>query len=364
MIQVEAESWEKLIKQHVDEELPELGARRKYKIRNTLEIFARKINKAPQDVTRTDLESFFDSLKKRGLKAWTIRDYKIFLKRFYRNRKGKKFISWIKINSNIGSSLGPEDLISEKEFLAMLSACGENIRDKALISVLREGDFRPEEFLSLKKRNVIMDKYGALVHIEKGKTGPRPIRLLTSSPILSEWMSHHPLKEDSAPLWPSLSTSGKYLPLKQVGLRRAIKRISRNAGINKRIWPYLFRHTRNTELSLILTEAPFCGFAGWKIGSKMPAQYVHLSGKNVDDAILLAYGIKKDPRQVNLPRPCIRCTFINDPNQDLCVRCGAALSLKAAMEEDRKKDERLKRIDEALSDPRLLDLIEKTLRPD
>lgn len=341
VIQIQREAWSSIIDMHINEELPELSKRRRYKARNTLEIFARWVKKHPNDVTRADIEGFLDSLVQRGLKPWTIRDYKIFLKRFYRKRKGKKFVEWIKIPTNLTSDLGPEDLISEEEFSKMISMC-ENLRDKALISTLLESDFRPDEFLSLKRKNVRFDKYGALLHIEKGKTGPRTVRIVVHYPLLAEWLENHPLKENGAPVWVNLSTSGKYAALRQVGLRRTVKKIAKSAGITKRIWPYLFRHTRNTQLSTSLTESPFCGYAGWQIGSRMPAHYVHLSGKNVDDAILKMHGIIPDEKKAKLPVQCPRCSHVNAPEQQMCTKCGMALSLEAAMREDEKRDEQTK----------------------
>jgi integrase len=191
LILVQAEAWSAILDKHIEQELPELSKRRRYKVRNTLEIFARKVQKHPNDVSRKELEEFFESLSKRGLKAWTIRDYKIVLKRFYRKRKGKKFVEWIKIPGTIPSDLGPEDLISEKEEQDMLRVC-ENLRDKAMITVLKESDFRPLEFLSMKRKNVAFDKYGATIHIEKGKTGPRVVRIISSAPYLANWLANHP----------------------------------------------------------------------------------------------------------------------------------------------------------------------------
>jgi integrase/recombinase XerD len=345
-IQVEREAWNSSIAFHISNELPELSKGRRRKIRNTLEIFAREVKKHPNDVTRSDLEVFFASLSARHLKPWTIRDYKIILKRYYRKRKGRKFVEWIRIPNNLSSSIGPEDLISEEEFKAMLSRA-ESLRDKAMLSVLRESAFRPHEFLSIKRRNVSFDKYGAIIHIERGKTGPRSVRIITSSPILANWLENHPLKDSGAPLWVNLSTSGRYAALQPTGLRRILKRIANDAQVKKRIWPYLFRHTRNTELSTMLTEAPFCGYAGWRIGSKMPSYYVHLSAKNVDDAVLKSYGLKKGEEdgekdnESQLPRQCLRCGSMNSPTQEICIKCGLALTLEAAL----RADDRLKRIE-------------------
>jgi integrase/recombinase XerD len=183
-IQVERDAWKASIDFHISHELPELSKGRKKKLRITLEVFAREVKKHPNDVTRSDLEHFFLLLSARALKPWTIRDYKIILKRFYRKRKGRRFVEWIRIPNNITSSIGPEDLVSSEEFRAMLSRA-ENLRDKAMLSVLRESAFRPHEFLSIKRRNVTFDKFGAIIHLETGKTGPRSVRIISSAPMLA-----------------------------------------------------------------------------------------------------------------------------------------------------------------------------------
>lgn len=72
-----------------------------------------------------------------------------------------------------------------------------------------------------------------------------------------------------------------------------------------------------------MTEAQLCVFSGWKIGSDMPRMYVHLSGRDVDDALLKMYGMKKEEEsQARASRKCVRCNHINDANGELCVRCG------------------------------------------
>ncbi len=70
-------------------------------------------------------------------------------------------------------------------------------------------------------------------------------------------------------------------------------KISRKAGINKKIHPHLFRHSRATYMANYLTEAQMNQYFGWVQGSGMPAVYVHLSGRDVDDAILKANGFTK-----------------------------------------------------------------------
>jgi len=71
----------------------------------------------------------------------------------------------------------------------------------AMIHVQYEAGTRPGELLSLRLKHVKFDQYGAIIHID-GKTGPRPIRLVTSVPSLAAWFDAHPLKDNlESPLW-------------------------------------------------------------------------------------------------------------------------------------------------------------------
>jgi len=64
----------------------------------------------------------------------------------------------------------------------------------------------------------------------------------------------------------------------------------------------------------------------------MPSIYVHLSGRDVDDAILDVYGLKKieEEKPKLTPRICPRCGMSNVYDAKFCSRCGLALDIKAA----------------------------------
>jgi integrase/recombinase XerD len=106
--------------------------------------------------------------------------------------------------------------------------------------------------------------------------------------------------------------------------------------VNKRVNPYIFRHTRLTYLAQVLTEAQLCEFAGWEIGSDMSRKYVHLSGRDVDEALLKSYGLikPKEAKEVRVPKKCSRCGTPNRSDAELCQRCGLALSVEAAIQRD------------------------------
>jgi integrase/recombinase XerD len=95
--------------------------------------------------------------------------------------------------------------------------------------------------------------------------------------------------------------------------------------------------------------------------------YVHLSGKNVDDAVLRGYGIINEKAKKELPKSCPRCSMVCAPQEERCNRCGLALSLKLAMEEDKTKAEQMDRLEKkvaVLDDPKVKRLIDKILSED
>ena len=143
----------------------------------------------------------------------------------------------------------------------MIKAC-HNVRDKAIISVLYESGTRVGEFLGMKIKNVQFDKYGAVIVVH-GKTGWRRIRLFSSVPHFSNWIEHHPLKDDpEAPLWIRLGSKNHCKPLSYEALRMLLRKIAKRAGIKKNVNPHNFRHSRATDLANWMTEAQMDKFLG------------------------------------------------------------------------------------------------------
>ncbi|MEM3736878.1 MAG: tyrosine-type recombinase/integrase [Candidatus Bathyarchaeia archaeon] len=118
--------------------------------------------------------------------------------------------------------------------------------------------------------------------------------MIAAVPALASWLSIHTLRGDpNAPLWVGLGSVGRYEPLSYSGIRALLRRLARRAGLNKRVYSHLLRHTRATGLAAMLTEAQMKELLGWVHGSDMPSVYVRLSGRDVDGALLRAHGIVK-----------------------------------------------------------------------
>ncbi|MCK4634960.1 MAG: zinc ribbon domain-containing protein, partial [Candidatus Aenigmarchaeota archaeon] len=73
----------------------------------------------------------------------------------------------------------------------------------------------------------------------------------------------------------------------------------------------------------------------------MPSTYVHLSGRDLDDAILRMNGIKKEKEIEEkdfVPKNCQRCKEVNPPTAKFCKRCGLPMNQETIVQfEDQRK---------------------------
>jgi len=330
------------------------------KYAHTLLQISRLINKPFLEVRKNDIVCVVKEIESRNYSDWTKRDYKIIIKRFFKwLRQTEDYpeeVGWIKAKVR-NNNMFPEELLTEDEVKEMVEVAS-NPRDRAFILILYESGCRIGEILSLRIRNVQFDEYGAQL-IVNGKTGGRRVRILLSQAELASWMNIHPLRNDpNAPLWITLGTNSRNSILKYRTACEILKETARRAGIRKRVYPHLFRHSRATYLANYLTEAQMKQFFGWAQGSKMAATYVHLSGRDVDKALLKLHGIELEQTE-NEARlkvvSCARCGEKNSPTSKFCMRCGAPLSLKTTLKLDEVRAKADKLISILIKDPNILD---------
>jgi site-specific recombinase XerD/ribosomal protein L40E len=328
----------------------------------TLRRIANILAKPFSQVTKEDIASFVERIESASYSNWTKRDYKIVLKKFFKwFRKTEDYpeeVKWIKAKIK-NNSLLPEELLCEEDINKLVEA-SHHPRDKALIQVLYESGCRIGELLSLKIRNVQFDVYGAVLLVN-GKTGQRRVRIVASSPALATWINNHPLRENpDSPLWIGLATRNRNKVLTYTGAKELLKRIAKKAGIKKRIYPHLFRHSRATKLANALTESQLKQYLGWVQHSNMASTYVHLSGRDVDKALLRLNGIPMDEEEGEEQfkvKICPRCQVKNSPTAKLCDACGLALEVKAAVEIDETRAKVDKLMNELIRNPKVLDAL-------
>ncbi len=95
----------------------------------------------------------------------------------------------------------------------------------------------------------------------------------------------------------------------------------------------------------------------------MAGTYIHLSGKNVDDAILGMYGKKKVENGVDILKEiaCPRCGKDNSPISKFCGGCGFALNEKSARENLQRREKAEQVMNLAMRHPELMEALERVL---
>lgn len=116
--------------------------------------------------------------------------------------------------------------------------------------------------------------------------------------------------------------------------QKLLGRAKERANFDKPVNPHHFRHSRATELATEFKEAQLCEWFGWVQGSDVPAKYVHLSGRDMDNAYNELHGLAPDDEeeQPETVQECPRCRELNEPDDQFCSRCGQALEIDAAEE--------------------------------
>ncbi|NIO23003.1 MAG: tyrosine-type recombinase/integrase [Candidatus Aenigmarchaeota archaeon] len=288
---------------------------------------------------RKDIELLVGKIATSKYEAWTKWAYRVMIKKFYkwlegRNEEYPEKVKWIKSKQGPCKITVPEDLITREDLKKLIETCTSD-RDRCIVALLYESGFRIGELLGLKIKDIDFnsDPVKILVNAEKTKT-KRRVPIVESVGYIARWIQSHPDKKPQSRLFVNC---GKYAgnSMSAHCVRKVLKRLKENLNNGKKLNPHLFRHSRATELANHLTEAQMNKFFGWANGSDMPSVYVHLSGRDIDNAILNLYG--KGNREEKLqgkltPRLCPRCKENNLETDTLCLNCGLPLDEKTRME--------------------------------
>jgi integrase/ribosomal protein L40E len=300
----------------------------------------------------------------------TKHDYKVILKKFYKSLAGTgefpEQVKWIKPNYKKNNHKLPEELLTEEDVRKLVEAAGHP-RDKAFILVLYESGCRIGELLNLRIKNVAFDANGAALLVN-GKTGQRRVRIIASAPLLSVWLNNHPFKDNpDSPLWVVVGTKNHHEALGYAAIVGQLRKIARRGGVKRKVNPHAFRHARATFLANNLTEAQMKEYFGWVQSSDMASVYVHLSGRDVDNALLKLHGLvtfeKKESETLKV-KNCARCQERNSPVSKFCSRCGSPLDIQTAVELDEKRKTGDEAISMLVKDPSVQEIIVKKILED
>lgn len=293
--------------------------------------------------TRKDIEKFASFLESSDYSDWTKRDLKEVLRRYMRWLGKAELIDWMKIKQPKNGTL-PEEVLTEEEIKAIAGAA-YTARDSAFILALYESGTRIGEFLPIKLKHITFDKHGGVLMVT-GKTGDRRMRIVASVLSLQQWIEGHPAKNNpDAYLWCKIpmpnNPKWKNDHLSYGFITRLLKQLAKKAGVKKKANPHAFRHARATFMARHLKEPEMRGFFGWGSDSEMPSTYVHLSGRDIDNAVLSMYGIeeaRESQETIIKAQKCMKCGKENAPAVKFCKFCGFPLGKDMFVNETPNED--------------------------
>lgn len=282
------------------------------------------------EVHKDGMKDLIEWIQSRDTSQATIESYKKIMRFFWQwlaEHEGEELgdseypdvVAWIQPNSRVSNDVLPQDLLMKEDIQAQIDAA-YNARDKAFIALLWETGARIGEVIDLTVGDLEDRQKGRKVVID-GKTGPRRLPLDTSVSYLNNWLAVHPSGESDDPLWSKIhSPEGiTYNYVRQ----KILQKTADEADIEKPVNPHHYRHSRATYLANHLTEAQMCEWFGWVQGSDQPAKYVHMSGRDIDDAYSELLGEDREGEEFEtLADECPRCEEPNAHNTRYCGSCG------------------------------------------
>jgi integrase/recombinase XerD len=309
--------------------------------------YNKMLGKGFSEANKDDLRRVIADLNQTDLAEETKKCFKIMLRKLYRFIRGVENpgeypdeVKWISIRITENHKKLPEELLTDEEIINIIQKT-ERVRDRALLSSLAESGCRISEIGTMQIKHISFEEYGTRLMVN-GKTGMRKILVINCTPYLQEWINQHPYNDNpESYLW--ISSNGEILSYTRIAaiLKESVKK----AGIKKRVYPHLFRHSRATLLANVMSDSALKNYLGWTQGSKMAATYIHMSGKETDNSILELNGVKidKEKKISKLkPKECSRCKTINEATNRFCKICGLPLDQETRQEiikvESEKKD--------------------------
>ncbi len=196
------------------------------------------------------------------------------------------------------SRLSPSEILTLPEINAMLDHA-RSLRNRAFIAVLWETGVRVSEVLNLDVRDVqefVSKENGGRTFISiffrkvKIKGEEHSSLMVEGGDHVRAWLNAYRPPSGDSPLFPSGRGDG--IRLTRDGSEALIVKTAHRAGIEKRVYAHLFRHSRTTHLLRIgVPEAQVAKLLGWK-STRMLARYSHLVDRDAYASLLRAHGLE------------------------------------------------------------------------
>lgn len=323
-------------------------------------------------LTYDDIIDGISAAKDAGFSDATRRNRVMHLKAFLIWCAGRKAISLsvdeikgIGLPKKGDTSITDKDILTEEEIRAIIDAA-PSIRDKAMVSLLYETGCRINEIATLTWGQLEFSKTGASIRVRSKNDKERHVPVFSSREHLARWKSvysfPHPKDEqektqDFQKTWDNLPvfTTRNGESFTYQGVAERLSFIARRAGINRKINPHLFRHSRITHLLRQgVSEASIKLMMWGSISSGMLRVYAHINGKDAARELQKLHGITTpEEEKINPLEPiqCDQCHTVLPAGTDFCPSCTAPLSDKAKLDVNQAENETMRRLLLILTNP-------------
>src|SRR3989338_598052 len=252
------------------------------------------------------------------------------------------------LNSSIASKhrrqLTAKDMITLEDLERLIRATN-SIQLKAVIATQLDGGFRPSEFIDLNYGDITQKGDFLIADVRDGKTGARPVVLWRCVPHLLRWLQNHPTKRKNDSLWLQEHQTKEIKKYNYFALQKAVRTIGAKIRLEKPLDFYNLRHSACTisKIDNIPTEE-----AAKKFGHSVKfytETYGRLTTEDSIKRLSKVYGIVEDKKKLEQNVNCERCDFINEPNKEICEKCGAALTVAKALEVEKEKTDKIEALE-------------------
>jgi site-specific recombinase XerC len=280
---------------------------------------------------------------------------KTFIKWLFKLKKHDEVPSMTWVKKHNGKELTKDDILQPVEIQLMVDST-DNLRDKAMVLSLFESMCRASEFLQWNVGSLKIE--GDYAKVEVNGKGDRKYTayVVNSLPAIREWRESHPFKNNpEAPLWISFDRRRYGMSLTITALNEILKRIARRAGVEKRIYPHIMRHSGITQkVKENFNTELLKRMVGHSKNSNMIANtYSHLAGEDVEEELKRKYGL--DGAEEVAPQlnriVCPRCGKVWSPGQKYCS-CNYIFDITEIEKKEQNTKEQIKVMIEAALDAR------------
>ena len=242
-------------------------------IRN-IESFLMYTGKHPEELTLDDARNYLIDKKKANVSAATCNYYHSSLRFFYKFVLGKEWDG--DYVPRMRREYHQPEVLTLDEVERLIDTAREP-RNKALIALIYSSGLRVSEAINLAPDDIYMSTMQ--VHVRESKNHSDRWTILSKRALdllIDYWHSCSFPREKLF-----VSTLAPYAPLQKSGAEIVIRQIAKEAGITKRVYPHLLRHSFATHL---LEQGVSLEYIQSLLGHRSPNStcvYLHLTNKSM-----------------------------------------------------------------------------------